>query len=201
MRFDKRYRPDVCAAKDEARPVLRYVNVQPWKKGWIGFAADGFIASAISVEMEDDDVPGPVFAPLFAKARSLAGRRDTHAKMVLEADWVVFTDGSRYPRRHAGIDSDKFPALQRILPTLTTTPEAGADVCLNANLIRQASQALGEWGLVFLREGPATPCLVHGINRAHENPYEPPFVLLMPMGGADFARIRANAAKQARKAA
>lgn len=198
MKFDMRYRPDACAAKDELRPILACVLITQWNGHAIAVATDGFKLSVIPVELEDGDVAGVVHRSLFERARSLA-RKNGDATMKLGADRVTFSGGAYEPRLPFGQPAKEFPGWAKILTVAlqrrgTAYPHVGFDV----EYAHTIGKALGHHRLYFHRRVATGPILV-GVNPLGKKP-EPPFALLMPLNVPEWQPAAPRPMRKARAA-
>jgi hypothetical protein len=187
MRIQLSYKIEKCCAPDDTRPVLAYVNITTFEGRPVAIAADGFMLAVVPVEMEDGDVPGLVYADLFAKARSATKRGLPSASMALGESEVRFADGWTAPRvAHPNYftseSASKFPDIAPIIRPFAEgpKPETSHSFGLNPRLLNAAWQAIGKpWAPCLHRVGSLAPIL---ITDGYEDAKPvPPFAVVMPM--------------------
>lgn len=185
MQMDTQYHPEAVTAKDDTRPALQAINIVnipcPGIADGVDVAmsADGFMAVAVPVTLDEGDVPGLVSVEAFVQARKLA-KKSKQISMVLLADKVRLSNGVELPR-----PSGTYPDLLRCLPD-TMMPERNAQpmFALNTVYLAAIGKAMGSPALVverFLQTGPMVMYPAEGA-RSERMILDVPFGVLMPFG-------------------
>jgi DNA polymerase III sliding clamp (beta) subunit (PCNA family) len=156
MRFDPKYKPELCSSPDETHPHLTDVEFSVEDRCMV--ATDGHRLIRVPCQPEDGDTSGAITeAALKAarKAAGTAGKRSGDAQLGVNGCYA-FPGGTieRQPR------SEQFPPWKRVIPA---NNEVGAEgtvtIALNARYLHEIANALGsKHGNVMLTfKAPAKP--------------------------------------------
>lgn len=177
MRFDSKYKPELCASKDLTRENLLFVELDVKEQALL--ATDGHRLIKVPCIPEDGDVTGPVTADALKAARKAAKvRRSAFADLKANGA-LTLPDGTSLPRP----GSRQFPPWQEAIPRT----EGRRQIAFNAKYLKEIADALGsDDGIVVLSigEDARDPLLVYAFGEnqlAADGPLDP-FAVLMPCG-------------------
>lgn len=181
MWMDKKYRPELCSAPDDTRPVLAYLNITKFNGVDVAVGADGFTLAVVPVEMEHEDDTGLVHSSIFKYARRRELVTNGRVEMAIGAYDVQFTNGWSAPRAmHTTFDELKFPDLATI--TARRQGDLRPVFGVNPELLKRAATAIGydpySTALYVHRDQEVGPLLLALEYQAGAP--TPPFALVMP---------------------
>jgi len=134
MKFDKRYKPELCAGVKDRRFYLNNAHLDVDKARIL--SADGSALVCIPVELSAGDLAGPISADALKAARK-APTVDRDLE-ILARDSLI-AGGITFPRASADY---KYPDVDRLIPRLTQ-----ADIAIDARLLLVIQNALGASGV------------------------------------------------------
>jgi DNA polymerase III sliding clamp (beta) subunit (PCNA family) len=153
MRFDPKYKPELCSSPDETRPHLTDVEFSVEDRCMV--ATDGHRLIRVPCQPEDGDTSGIITEAALKAARKAAPKRSTEAQLGVNGCYA-FPGGTieRQPR------GEQFPPWKRVIPA---NNEVGAEgtvtIALNARYLHEIANALGsKHGNVMLTfKAPSKP--------------------------------------------
>jgi hypothetical protein len=160
MKFDAKYKPELCTSADETRPHLCNVHFDAEKKCLV--ATDGHRMVMVPCVPEEHDVTGWITEDALKLARKDAKkRRDETAQ--LGANGALVTSGCSMERPAASTEwGQAFPPYQKVIPTYDPKGKGITQIGLNVELLYGIMKALGaaHGNVVLTIRGKLDPILV-----------------------------------------
>jgi hypothetical protein len=187
MKMNKQYIPEACVSKDDTRPVLTEINVTSindpgaFESQHVAMASNGFVAVAVPVELEDDDIPGLVSAEAFRQARKL-GKKNDPIHMVLLEGTVRLDNGVELPRPEG-----TFPDLMRVVPDTSMAERTDKPMfAISTEYVANLGKAMGSGSVVIERFQHTSPLVLYPTpSRSNRMILDAPFGVLMPFGAGE----------------
>ena len=167
MKFDPKYKPELCASKDETRPNMCHVELDVKEKRMV--ATNGHCMVVVPVTVEEHDTSGPISKDALVAARKLA--KNTNGDACIKANGSLAVHGATFDRPEAR----QFPPVDQVIP-----PDRKATISFSAKYLKEIADALGSKdGVVTLAiDGDCDAITVwSGISKGAKGD---PFAVLMP---------------------
>jgi len=167
MKFDPKYKPELCASKDYTRPHLAHVELDIAHKRMV--ATDGHALVVVPVTVEEHDASGPISKDALVAARKAV--KNTNGDAWIKANGALAVYGATLDRPEART----FPPVDQVIPK-----DRKATISLNAKLLKDIADALGaKDGVITIGlDGDDDPIMVWGgSSKGREGE---PFAVLMP---------------------
>lgn len=199
---------EATTMKDGTRPALQHISIQrtdpvqhhinedPYNG--IALAANGYILAIVPVRLDPEDVTGLVnwnsFREAIKASAKVKWQRDD-LQIVLKEDALdVF--GYGFPRFES--TNDKlltFPNYSQLIRRPSDTYDA-PNLGINPALLGKLAVAIGAPGGVCCNLiSPTSPIMVKPVDsQYHENPWQPPYGVIMPMFATQPKRQEATVA-------
>lgn len=160
MKFEAKYKPELCASGDESRQHLFNVHFDAEKKRLV--ATDGHRLVMVPCEPEEHDATGWITEDALKLARKDA-KKQRDGKAQLGANGALVTSGCSMERPKSSADGgEDFPPYQKIIPTYDPKAKDITQIGLSAVLLHGIMKALGSThgNVVLTMRGPLDPILV-----------------------------------------
>jgi DNA polymerase III sliding clamp (beta) subunit (PCNA family) len=167
MKFDAKYKPELCASKDYTRPMLAHVELDVEHKRML--ATDGHRLVVVPVTIEDHDASGPISKEALVASRKAT--KNTNGDAWIKANGSLAVYGATLDRPAAR----QFPPVEQVIPK-----DRKATISFSAKYLKEIADALGSKdGVVTLGiDGDDEPIMVwEGKGKGSDGD---PFAVLMP---------------------